>query len=220
MKLSLATLSILSPASGLLTQKQATDVNFAQQNRAQIIASINTNPSSTWTAEIPSRFQGQSYEALLRDGAGVLGGDPSENAAGLTVKTHTDLISKTGIQLVDIPGKFGRNAPQRVSFFLLWTEKAESRTALFLVLCRHSVLCRNSYVCPSFVCFSTPPPNPSYIIQRNSTLLSNGVPFVQFWQRFKINRRVARATLCLLPVLLPIVFVLQKRVLKLHAYPK
>jgi hypothetical protein len=91
-------------ASPGLLKLNTESVEFANANRARIIASINADPSSSWHAAMPVRFQNQSYSAFLRDGAGVLGGDPRENLAGLPVKTYKDISKFTGI--LDIPANF------------------------------------------------------------------------------------------------------------------
>jgi cathepsin B len=100
------TLSAASISTALLTQKQIADVAYAEKNRLEIISKINGDPKSAWIAETPIRFKGKSYEQFLRDGAGVLGGNPTENAARLQIKTHEELIAKTGIQPKDIPAEF------------------------------------------------------------------------------------------------------------------
>ena len=97
----LALALIISTTSARLTEKQTTDVDYAVQNRQRIIHEVNSN-TSTWQAHT-GRFAGQSYERFLRLGAGVLGGDPTENAAGLPIKTLLSLQDRTGIQLSDIP---------------------------------------------------------------------------------------------------------------------
>lgn len=66
-------------------------VAFANANRARIVGEINADPASPWIAAVPLRFRDTSYSRLLRDGAGVLGGDPRENAAGLRVKMLQDI---------------------------------------------------------------------------------------------------------------------------------
>jgi hypothetical protein len=98
-------LALISTTSAL-TEEQTTDVDYAVQNRQRIIQEVNTNTSSTWQAGQYERFAGQSYERFLRDGAGVLGGDPTENAAGLITKLLSDIQAKSGILLSDIPAEF------------------------------------------------------------------------------------------------------------------
>ena len=98
-------LALISTTSAL-TEEQTTDVDYAVHNRQRIILEVNSNTSSTWKAGRSQRFAGQSYVRLLRDGAGVLGGDPTENAAGLMTKSYEQLRTKSGIQLSDIPAEF------------------------------------------------------------------------------------------------------------------
>jgi len=100
----LLTSILVAPTTSLLTQEHTTSITYAEKNRAEIIARVNSDPTSTWTAAPAKRFQGQSYEKFLRDGAGILGGDPRENAAGLPVKTYQELVAKTGI--ASIPDEF------------------------------------------------------------------------------------------------------------------
>jgi len=96
-------LALISTTSATrLTEEQTTDVAYAVTNRQRIIHEVNSNTTSTWISGPNSRFAG-SYERFLRDGAGVLGGDPTENAAGLPIKTLLSLQDRTGIQLSDIP---------------------------------------------------------------------------------------------------------------------
>ena len=97
-------LASIPVVSSVLTDEQAQSISFAQVNRERIISNVNSNSASTWEAEFPIRFKGTAYTKLLRDGAGVLGGDPNENAAKLPIKTHADLQTKTGI--TSIPTHF------------------------------------------------------------------------------------------------------------------
>ena len=66
------------------------DVDFANANRAAIAARVNGDPSSSWVAATTGaqlgRFANTSY-SVLRSLAGVLGGDPTENEAGLPTRT-------------------------------------------------------------------------------------------------------------------------------------
>ena len=67
-------------------------VAFANANRAAIAARVNGNPSSSWVATTTpaARFANSSY-AVLRSLAGVLGGNPAENEAGLPLRTLGDM---------------------------------------------------------------------------------------------------------------------------------
>jgi len=69
-------------------------VEFANANRARIVATINSNTSSSWTAAIPVRFANTPYKVFRSLAAGVLNGNPRENDAGLPVKTLDDLVQR------------------------------------------------------------------------------------------------------------------------------
>jgi hypothetical protein len=69
-------------------------VEAANANRARIIAAVNGDPRSTWTAGAPiARFRDTPY-SVLRSLAGVLGGDPTENEANLPVKTLAEITAR------------------------------------------------------------------------------------------------------------------------------
>merc|ERR1712086_191204 len=71
-------------------------VSHANANRARIASSINSDPSSSWTAAaIPvARFRDTPY-SVLKSMAGVLGGDPQENEANLPVKSVEQLRERS-----------------------------------------------------------------------------------------------------------------------------
>lgn len=74
-------------------------------HRQDIVAKVNTDPNSTWKAVYPpiDRFKGKTYE-VLASLAGVLGGDPYENAAGLPIRKLSDFTDAFGTH--DIPVDF------------------------------------------------------------------------------------------------------------------
>ena len=67
----------------------------AELNRARIVAAVNGDPASPWRAATTpvARFAGKSYRVLATM-AGVLGGDPAENKAGLQVKTLAQIEAR------------------------------------------------------------------------------------------------------------------------------
>ena len=71
-------------------------VEWANANRERIAARVNGDPDSSWWASaVPAHpFTETPYSVLLQYGAGVLGGDPRENVAGLPVKTERDLAAR------------------------------------------------------------------------------------------------------------------------------
>ncbi|CAK0827428.1 unnamed protein product [Prorocentrum cordatum] len=77
----------------------------ADTYRQQLVSMVNSNPNSTWSAVYPpvQRFHGKPY-SVLASLAGVLGGDPSENAAALPVRKLADFTTAFGTQ--DIPASF------------------------------------------------------------------------------------------------------------------
>jgi len=78
-------------------------VDYASASRARIIQETNTQ-ASTWQAAVSNRFKGTTYSFLLSQGAGVLGGNPAENEAGLPMKTVDDIIAYRGV--TPIPSNF------------------------------------------------------------------------------------------------------------------
>ena len=67
-------------------------VEFANANRRAIIERVTADPKATWVAASPiGRFANTPYSVLRMYGAGVLGGNPVENEAGLPTKTLEDL---------------------------------------------------------------------------------------------------------------------------------
>lgn len=70
------------------------NVDEAEAHRAALAEEVNSDPSSTWRAAWPpaSRFAGRNYSVLVNL-AGILGGDPAENEAGLPVRTRAELSS-------------------------------------------------------------------------------------------------------------------------------
>jgi len=74
-------------------------------HRQEIVAEVNANANATWKAVYPpiGRFEGKTYE-VLASLAGVLGGDPSENAAGLPIRQLSDFIDAFGAP--SIPAAF------------------------------------------------------------------------------------------------------------------
>eukprot|EP00756_Hemistasia_phaeocysticola_P015332 Hpha_TRINITY_DN15404_c0_g1::TRINITY_DN15404_c0_g1_i3::g.173212::m.173212/K01363/CTSB; cathepsin B len=90
-----AVIACLLPAAAALPPGfDPESVAYADANRARIVAAVNSDPTSPWRAGAASRFEGRPYSALLRDGAGIQGGDPRENAAGLQLKTHESLSKR------------------------------------------------------------------------------------------------------------------------------
>jgi cathepsin B len=88
---------MVSKVAALLLVAVAGALNFdsvieANANRARIFEEVNSDLNSTWVAaETPaSRFANTPY-SVLRTLAGVLGGNPMENEAGLRVKTLEEL---------------------------------------------------------------------------------------------------------------------------------
>eukprot|EP01079_Euglenida_sp_SAG-EU17-18_P004469 gene4469-4716_t len=72
-------------------------VAFASANRARIIEAVNADSSSSWTAELPARFAGTPYSVLIQQGAGIIGGDPRENKANLSIVTLRELAPRAGL---------------------------------------------------------------------------------------------------------------------------
>lgn len=92
----------VSPGFADLLSLSAEDADTIRQ---RTVVAVNADPNSTWTAIYPPvpRFQGKTFN-FLASLAGVLGGDPSENAAGLPVKRLSDFIGAFGA--INIPAAF------------------------------------------------------------------------------------------------------------------
>ena len=86
-------------------------VTFANANRARIVQSVREDPHSTWTAtSLPApRFVDTPY-STLRTLGGVLGGDPTENRAGLPIKTLRDIQLRSGLRSSAMPAAFDSRA--------------------------------------------------------------------------------------------------------------
>lgn len=87
-------------------------VAFADAHRAAIAARVNGDAASTWRATAsPPKFAGTPYRVLLTYGAGVLGGDPRENAARLPIKTLADLRARSpSLLTTPLPAAFDSRA--------------------------------------------------------------------------------------------------------------
>jgi hypothetical protein len=86
----------------------------AELNRARIVATVNGDPASPWRAATTpaARFAGKPYRVLATM-AGVLGGDPTENEAGLQVKTLAQIEARratSGQTLSAMPANFSAKA--------------------------------------------------------------------------------------------------------------
>jgi cathepsin B len=91
-------------------------VSEANANRELIAEQVNSDPNSSWVATAtPGRFTNTPY-SVFKSMAGVLGGDPTENKAGLRVKTLEELeVSyNSTFGLTAIPASFNAmdNWPQ------------------------------------------------------------------------------------------------------------
>jgi len=86
----------VSVEDGAIPTTQLESVAFADARRAAIAARVNADATSPWRATAtPPKFAHTPYSALLKFGAGVLGGDPRENAARLPVKTLADIRARS-----------------------------------------------------------------------------------------------------------------------------
>jgi cathepsin B len=90
-------------AAALPVGFDASSASFARAHRARIVARVNGDPASSWEAAVDKRFEGTAYLSLLADGAGILGGDPRENLAGLPTKRYADLAPRAGLGAAAAP---------------------------------------------------------------------------------------------------------------------
>ena len=107
-------------AAALPAEFDASSASFAREHRARIVARVNGDAASSWTAAVDARFAGTAYDRLLADGAGILGGDPRENLAGLPTKRYEDIAPRAGL------GEAGRsgenNIPETFNSYERWPQ--------------------------------------------------------------------------------------------------
>jgi len=89
--LALASQPVLASSTEKVADLLLLSAADADLNRQGIAEAVNANPASTWQAVYPpvARFHGKTYKTLS-ELAGVLGGNPAENAANLTIKRLSD----------------------------------------------------------------------------------------------------------------------------------